>query len=330
MSRARNWCFTYFCDFPAAPDGGNCDIDLWGDSPWEHCRYAVWQPEVCPETGRTHVQGYAQFSALRRLSQLKPLLPTAHWEVARGKPSANHAYCTKEETRAIGYVPFEFGQLEEASEQGKCNELKQAIAFICSDPTASQATLLERFPVVWAKYPELLGRVRATQRSRPGLRECVVELVYGRAGCGKSSRVFREHPGAYWKPPGKWWPQYAGESVVVFDDLDGTWLTCSDLLRVLDRYPLQVEFKGGYVDISAAERIVITTNIPVEMWYAKHFETHPEHLAALKRRIHYVYTEDFSGNFIKQTGTEYFNPVPLGPFTGYGEFGQSLVDEPVV
>ena len=51
-------------------------------------------------------------SSRKRLSFLKKISPEfakAHFEVARGSPESNRAYCTKSDTRVDG--PWEFGAL---------------------------------------------------------------------------------------------------------------------------------------------------------------------------------------------------------------------------
>ena len=42
-----------------------------------------------------HFQGYVEFSVRKRGTTIKNLIPTAHLEVAKGKPSHNKTYCSK-------------------------------------------------------------------------------------------------------------------------------------------------------------------------------------------------------------------------------------------
>lgn len=318
-SRAKNWTFTiHLTDpLPAVAPGEDEQSALLPGWPWTGLRFGVYQPEICPTSGRWHLQGYAQFESTKRLSQLKAIDPTAHWEVARGSVDQNFEYCTKQESRAPGYSPVQHGERDAATQQGRPCAVSDAIRFITersSDPSFEETEVLESYPSVWARYPGLYGRVLTTRRGRGRLRDVVIELVIGGPGTGKSYSTYACYPDAYRKSPGKWWDGYNGQSVVVFDDFDGTWVTPSELLRILDRYPISLEVKGSFVNLLCT-RIVITTNIPVEMWYPKHFETHPDHLKAIKRRITTVKHYHAFGEFTESTGSEYFAPRPV--YTGY-------------
>lgn len=72
-------------------------------------------------------------------------------------------------------------------------------------------------------------------------------------------------PSAYWKPRGQWWDGYQGQKVVIIDEFFG-WLPWDELLKVCDRYPLNVERKGS-VSLFVAGTVIITTNKPPHQWY---------------------------------------------------------------
>lgn len=89
---AKDWCFTIF------PPRGEILLDL------EECqrtitqwpfRYIVYQIELCPTTGREHLQGFVQWEDKQRLSALKKFHATAHWEKRRGTPYEAAHYCKK-------------------------------------------------------------------------------------------------------------------------------------------------------------------------------------------------------------------------------------------
>lgn len=90
--QCRDWCFTIF------PRSGEILLDL------EECqrtitqwpyKYIVYQIELCPETGREHLQGFVQFEEKLRLTALKKLHRTAHWEKRQGTPYEAQHYCKK-------------------------------------------------------------------------------------------------------------------------------------------------------------------------------------------------------------------------------------------
>lgn len=55
-----------------------------------------------------------------------------------------------------------------------------------------------------------------------------------------------------------WFDGYLGESVAVFDDFRPWWCRFDYLLALLDRYPIRVPVKGGFVNW-IPEIIIITT-----------------------------------------------------------------------
>lgn len=100
-------------------------LDKWNYLLENHVvRYVVYQYERAPDTGRLHVQGYIQLEKKQRLSFLKASIDgRAHWELARGSPKENKAYCTKEESRHM--VGDELGELTEANSQGKRSDISR-------------------------------------------------------------------------------------------------------------------------------------------------------------------------------------------------------------
>lgn len=317
-SNARHWCFTAF--------GTTTELHPELDWPWDDQVYGVYQHEKCPETGRFHLQGFVSFNKQVRLSYVKRLHKKARWSVARKLPAANRRYCTKLESRVDGTEPFEFGEFNDLSSQGRSTEYAKAMELIKIQPATSELEFALCAPSVWLRFPNAYGRVRQlftldSRRSR-GVR---VVIYVGGAGCGKSSDVMRRYPGAYWKSAGKWWDNYQQQQCIVFDDFDGSWLTCTELLRILDRYPLLVETKGSHVNLDAADTFVITSNVRPEEWYSQHFARTPAHKKALLRRITTIL--EFIGTpetplWRINSGADYMAPPHPVPISGYEPFFQ--------
>lgn len=65
---------------------------------------ACVQKEKCPETGKSHYQGFAMLTKVMRFAAIKKelLCDSAHVEKCRGTPQQAWDYCCKEETRIDG------------------------------------------------------------------------------------------------------------------------------------------------------------------------------------------------------------------------------------
>jgi len=112
-----------------------------------------------------------------------------------------------------------------------------------------------------------------------------VKWFWGPTGAGKSRAASELMPEAYYKDGGtKWWDNYSGESDVIIDDFrfcaSDRDVTFSYILRLTDRYPFQVQTKGGYCEFSA-KRIIFTSPMSPE----DAFRDVSESIAQLMRRI---------------------------------------------
>lgn len=90
-------------------------------------------------------------------------------------------------------------------------------------------------------------------------------------------------PGCYVKSPQtKWWDDYEGQPVVLFDEHNSAWFPWDYLLRMIDPLglPLRVETKGGSKPMMATTFIFTTNREPKEWYTDEKFDMH-----ALYRRI---------------------------------------------
>ncbi len=87
----------------------------------------------------------------------------------------------------------------------------------------------------------------------------------------------------YWHNLTKWWDGYSGQDAVVFDEFYGQ-LPYQFMLRVLDRYPLQVETKGGMAELTATN-FYFTSNLAYDDWWFKAVQDGSVNIAAFIRRV---------------------------------------------
>ena len=83
--KARNWMFTYH----------NWTADNLAAIMNEKCVWIICSEEICPSTGRPHLQGYAMYSSQIHWSALAARHPKCWFKPANGSPEHNYLYVTK-------------------------------------------------------------------------------------------------------------------------------------------------------------------------------------------------------------------------------------------
>jgi len=135
----------------------------------------------------------------------------------------------------------------------------------------------------WCKYHKaftLYKSLKTVERSQ----KSIVVVLYGPTGTGKSSWIYKHFPKAYWKPARtSWFDGYDNHEIAVLDEFYG-WLPYDLLLRLFDRYPMQVEIKGGHAQW-VPKIILVTSNKPPHEWYDS--EKCP--LPPLQRRLDHIW-----------------------------------------
>jgi hypothetical protein len=119
----------------------------------------------------------------------------------------------------------------------------------------------------------------------------LVIVYWGRTGSGKTRAVMDNIPNEnsiYIHPGGQWFDGYDRHEIVLFDDFGGSEFKLTYLLKLLDRYPMRVPVKGGFVSWVPRE-IYITSNLDPKNWYSN---AHHEHVDALFRRFSFIYHFD--------------------------------------
>ncbi|AUM61711.1 Rep [uncultured virus] len=290
----RHWCITVF-------DIENFYVDLDQDQ-WKDIRYLVYQIEKCPDTGKEHIQGYVEFKKLIRMAGVKKLFndKTMHLEKRRGTRDEARAYCMKEESRVKG--PFELGEWLKSNKDGETasgnrTDLKR---LYCATKEKTDIEILEDEGLVssYMRNFRAVDRVRSLRKPKRTV-DLKVHLYYGEPGTGKSFKAYKNE--IIWAKPvgqGFWFDGYMQERTVLIDDFSGasSHITLTDLLRILDCYPILVPVKGSHV-WWCPDLIIVTSNVHPQNWYK--YEERQSSFEALKRRFHKVFhckkaTQDMS------------------------------------
>ena len=264
-SQTKSWCFTTNNYAPTEPTS---TIERLRES----ALLAVIGKEIAPGTGTPHLQGYVQFKQRKRFSQVKAILPTgSHIEPAKGSPKQNLDYCSKSgDYVTIGSFPTG----KHTSLHLVCENLRAELLYLRSHVTTQNICPPSSRS---GKLAQVLGESTV----RDYKTHCAVFI--GPTGVGKSrlaAERCRSEP-TYYKPRGKWWDGYSGQSNVIIDDFYG-WIEFDEMLRILDRYPHRVPVKGGFTQF-LAKSVYITSNKPVTQWYS--FPSYLTQIHALLRRI---------------------------------------------
>lgn len=266
--KSRAWCFTLNNptddESAALRSLGECDI----------CTYVVCGKEI-GERGTPHVQGFVCWRNPRSMSGVKKHagFKRAHLERMRGTHAEAAAYCKKDGDF------WEAGELPRAGRRSDLDEIKNEIS-----EGKSELFIAENHFSQWVVYRRSFTAYRRLLDNTPRDFKSFTNVLIGSTGTGKTRFVFQQHrdESIYVWSGDRWFDGYAGHAVALLDDFRGE-LEVGFLLRLLDRYPMQVPIKGGFVNWRP-RRIYITSNRVPEFWWDDRVVDR-ESIDALKRRF---------------------------------------------
>lgn len=265
--RGKYWCFTVNNYTETEYQQLTYCVDSNSD-----VSYIIFGKET-GDTGTKHLQGYIELVNKLRLGGVKLIagLGRAHLETRKGTQQQAIEYCEKD-----GEI-FTDGNPAKSS-QGKRKDL-ESIKELLDDGKTQLDIATEYFPT-WCRNRKSFLAYNNLRAKRVA-RDVRVMVLHGDAGTGKTRIIFENEPELYIAPSDKlqWFDGYEGEPAILIDDYRGE-ADSSFLLRFMDRYPIQLPVKGGYVSMSAV-RIYFTSNVEPVAW-----QTNID-VAPLLRRIHY-------------------------------------------
>jgi len=232
--------------------------------------------EVGEEEGRHHLQGY--FETVKGVKwsydtfkgcTLFEGLKSPYVKAARGSGEQNKVYTGKAVDEGRYFV--EIGSYRNYG-QGRSADMQVVKGLL--DEGKSLKEIYQRHFETSASHYRFFKEYRTHTREARSWPTQVV-YVYGPSGSGKSrmaSELYPPNESNYWlslpKSNNVWWDGYDHHDVVVIDDwYPGFFGTghVSFMLRLVDRYALQVPVHGGQVQL-VCKKIVFTSNYaPSEM-----------------------------------------------------------------
>lgn len=251
--QSRFWCFTdfYVDDEPVfVPSKMN---------------YLIYAMEKCPTTKRLHFQGYMEFHKKQRQTAVVKFLSSQCRVFCRAGTQA----------QAIGYVKKpeskdgvsadnnrEHGK-PDVNEQGKRNDLHEAVSALKKNNNLREVAM--EHTSVFVKFHSGLQKLSSMiYKNRDKNDPPDVYWIYGPSGVGKSRTVWDmfKPDEVYPKDPmNKWWDGYVQQPVILIDEYKGGWEP-SYLLRVIDRYPMTVEIKGGSMPLNSPVIVITSVTRP--------------------------------------------------------------------
>lgn len=222
--------------------------------------YMIAGYEVGKE-GTPHIQGYMYRRNPIRGKTCRLALPRASLEKARADALENYAYCSKDNNllAEAGTPPQKNGGDSVAEKAEKNVKLL----------TENLRDLIDAGEVSALAGPAVVRARLAYRQAAPEFdpsKECKRGVwIFGKSGVGKSRWVrstYDDQP-IFQKPQDKWWCDYAGEKIVLLDDLDTD--TLGHYLKLwADVYPVSGSVKNMAPIKLQHEKFIVTSNWSIE------------------------------------------------------------------
>ncbi|AIF76255.1 Rep [Audaxivirus minifulis] len=262
MDRSRCICFT---------------LNNWTDEEyqqlvnWDQYEYLIIGKEIGKTNNTPHLQGYIEFKKRISLSKLKKFNPKIHWEPRKGTQSQAITYCKKEN---------DFKEYGIPKKQGERTDLVKARTIVQEHNMRTLLQLEDPVNIQQIRMCEKYLTYCEEQRSwKPK-----VIWIWGPSGSGKSrlAHAMTENEDRYLKDESQWWDGYDKHETIIIDDFRGKQMNFTYLLKLLDRYAMKLQVKGGYREC-LAKKIIITSIFSPDRSYA--FLNEEEPMKQLYRRI---------------------------------------------
>lgn len=276
--QANHWCFTWHM-----PEDTEDKEDFREQAKTRiqvkfAFKYLILGIEQCPETHRWHLQGFVCLNTKQRMTALKRIDQTIHWERRNGTAFEAATYCKKEGNfKEWGVFPESQSGVREQDRHSHIRDLARAGAL---------NEIAEEYPADWLRSYSTLKRIKKDYMTLPQELENVCGVwIQGPSGCGKSRKARADYgqDGFYYKLPNKWWDGYQQQPIVIIEDFGKEHHVLGYHLKIwADRYAFLAEEKGGATSVRPA-RIVVTSQYRIgDIW------NDDETVAALERRFEVV------------------------------------------
>jgi hypothetical protein len=245
----------------------------------EKHRYICFGLETAPTTGTKHIQGYIQLNIAQRLTFLHNYFDFTrdkkqlkfHIDMANGTPQQNADYCKKD---------GKFSEYGEPTTQGNRTDMTEIKNSIRDNPKNLNAIIDEQGNnLQQVRFAQTLQPIYLPKRNPDT--PPTVYWIFGNTGIGKTrlvSQTFVDicHVSSY-----KWLgTDYNQNECFLMDDFRPNNLPFETILKITDRYPFTLEFKGSQIPLNSPY-IIFTSPKSID----ETFKNNEEDLLQLKRRL---------------------------------------------
>lgn len=202
--------------------------------------------EIAPTTGTRHLQGVIRFKHPLRFNKVKELLPKPYLAPCFSE-EGSVTYCQKD-----GDYFF-----RDDRQQGKRTDLEAAVE--CD----SLAEVIENYPKEYVKFHGGFDKL-FRHRIKPYAGPRNVMWLWGPGGTGKTRTAYENGATDVSYNNGFW--DYNGEEVIVINEVDKMDIPLVQFLKITDRYPINVNVKGGYMPWAAHTIYFTSTQEPLQVF----------------------------------------------------------------
>jgi len=247
----RTWCYT-LNNYTESEEQSLRSLDD------ELFTYHTFGKETGQDQNTPHLQGVVSLSRTHRLASVKRIIgDRAHVSPCHSGLQAAARYCHKEDKD-----PF----IKDNRKQGNRTDLEETLATLETRGLLAAAmdhpSVFVKFHSGLTKYAILITKKR-DRNTKP-----FVMWLYGATGTGKSKLAYERYGDDIYTTMGtyKWWDGYRQQRAVLLDDFRNAFAPFHIMLKILDRYPMQIEIKGGTTQLDSPI-IVITSSNPPHLIY---------------------------------------------------------------
>lgn len=247
-------------------------------------QYVIMGEEICPDTERSHFQGFLQFKNETTLREFKNMISKKthiEWRVGTVEQNINYCkgLCKKKDFKENKWE--EWGR-PSLGKQGFRTDLESVMDSIKDGMGLVEISL--EYPGQWVRYSNGIKGLWHNHllSNAPTWRDVITTVYVGRQEAGKTIlisnddlfRVNCENKQEFL------FDGYMGEGTILLDDFYGQ-IKYHYMLRILDGYPLPLNIKNGRTT-AVWNKIFITSNQTPALWYSAG-------LKSLRRRINFLY-----------------------------------------